>query len=701
MKKIVYTSLAVIVSLILLTGEAWAPPPGGQPPGNLAQEVADLQAAVAALQAENAAQQAEIANLQLELNQEIEARNAGDVALETDITDFGNNTVLDLNGILTLDTSGEYPTALFSGVNVQVINGLDATDTVNGLGNLIVGYNEPRGENDDRSGSHFLVIGTENNYSSYGGLIAGLHNNILGEYGTVGGGSNNTASGKFSSVSGGVRNSAGGNSSTVSGGAGNNAEAYFSSVSGGSNNTAEEYYSSVSGGNANHAIGYLSSVSGGAANTASGDYSSVSGGRANHADGAWSSVSGGELHTVDTDGETVNNEIVALQSSINYEVSRRQSADVDLQSQIDSTQSGLAAEINTRQSNDGNLQGRIDSTQSDLAAEISTRQSNDDYHTNEITIVHLGLITETATRQSNDGNLQSQITSVQSGLATDLAAEVSTRQGEVADLQSQIEQMVQVPQNLLDLAEFVSVDRNDLNGLSGPHVIFEGANVHVINGSGLTDLDNGLGNLIVGYNENDGDAIRTGSHNLVVGSEHTYTSYGGLVVGYNNAITGEYSSVSGGRSNTASGPYASVSGGDTNEASGDYSSISGGYWNKANSDWSSVSGGNQNSTSLPYETETTPDYDSGWVGLDWGETIRLHHGLGGNKDNYVVNMQIKNRWADELMLTGYGCDSFGTYGDDYSLGACWYGLTNQELLVYRGQDESNISAVRIKIYNNH
>jgi hypothetical protein len=44
---------------------------------------------------------------------------------------------------------------------------------VNGLGNVVIGYNEPRGAGDDRSGSHNLVIGSQNNFSSYGGFMAG------------------------------------------------------------------------------------------------------------------------------------------------------------------------------------------------------------------------------------------------------------------------------------------------------------------------------------------------------------------------------------------------------------------------------------------------------------------------------------------------------------------------------------------------
>lgn len=36
------------------------------------------------------------------------------------------------------------PTVRFTGVNVHVVNGLNSTDTINGVGNLIVGYDEVR-----------------------------------------------------------------------------------------------------------------------------------------------------------------------------------------------------------------------------------------------------------------------------------------------------------------------------------------------------------------------------------------------------------------------------------------------------------------------------------------------------------------------------------------------------------------------------
>ena len=181
-----------------------------------------------------------------------------------------------------------------TGANLHILSGSGSTDsTPNGLGNLIIGYNELRYFNNIRTGSHNLVLGSSNNYASYGGLVAGKYNEILGPFASVSGGQYNTASGYSSSVSGGLANTASYTSSSVSGGASNRASGDSSSVSGGDHNEASGLASLVSGGVSNRASGPESSVSGGQYDTASGDSSSVSGGHLNQASGNYSSNSGG------------------------------------------------------------------------------------------------------------------------------------------------------------------------------------------------------------------------------------------------------------------------------------------------------------------------------------------------------------------------------------------------------------------------
>jgi hypothetical protein len=186
-----------------------------------------------------------------------------------------------------------------TGANLHVRNDTGTTDgTPDGLGNVIIGYNELRGTDDDRSGSHMLVVGKELNYSSFGGLVVGQHNETSGWFSTVSGGENNTASGSFSTVSGGFANTASGNTATVSGGADNTASGGpVSTVSGGQDNVASGLAATVSGGGNNTASGDTASVSGGDSNTASGPSSTISGGQDNVASGTRSSVSGGRGNT--------------------------------------------------------------------------------------------------------------------------------------------------------------------------------------------------------------------------------------------------------------------------------------------------------------------------------------------------------------------------------------------------------------------
>ena len=210
-----------------------------------------------------------------------------------------------LSGV-TRTTVGGNDKLVFSGMNVQIVNGEGITSTANSAGNLIIGYNEERDESlacpgdtvfdcNRRNGSHNVVIGDKQNYTSWGGFIAGFYNEISGEYASVSGGARNRASGIDSSVSGGEANRALGIRSSVSGGHGNEASGPKSSISGGLDNLASADVSSVSGGEGNTASADVSSVSGGENNTASGRHSSVSGGHENTASGQLSSISGGFL----------------------------------------------------------------------------------------------------------------------------------------------------------------------------------------------------------------------------------------------------------------------------------------------------------------------------------------------------------------------------------------------------------------------
>jgi len=205
-------------------------------------------------------------------------------------------------GIEITGSPGTDGKIVFDGVNVQVLDGSgDTAGAPNGLGNLIVGYNEDATGSRPRMGSHNLVVGPEHDYQSFGGLVAGVGNLIIGPHASVTGGEANTASGRAASVSGGAVNTASADGSSVTGGARNAASGGLSSVSGGEFNEAIGPYSSVSGGTENDATNYHTSVSGGGLNTANGFQSSVSGGSNNIASGSNASVSGGQFRSAPGD----------------------------------------------------------------------------------------------------------------------------------------------------------------------------------------------------------------------------------------------------------------------------------------------------------------------------------------------------------------------------------------------------------------
>ena len=81
--------------------------------------------------------------------------------------------VLSHMSIVYLDDGqgGQTETIRFTGVDVQIVNGLNDTTTNNGHGNLLLGYAEPPSGAFDRTGSHNLVLGTENSYASHSNLL--------------------------------------------------------------------------------------------------------------------------------------------------------------------------------------------------------------------------------------------------------------------------------------------------------------------------------------------------------------------------------------------------------------------------------------------------------------------------------------------------------------------------------------------------
>jgi hypothetical protein len=281
------TMLCSLVSVGVLA--ALAPAPALAAEGGVPGEIAALKKQVAALQSQVQTLQTQLAAVQ-------------------------SNKALELGPFVSVDPHPENgvigPNITFKGANIHIVSGSGVTDdhlstggSLTGLGNLIIGYDEPLPKSPlypgQRGGSHNLVIGRWHSFvassgsGAFGGLVAGEANAIYFEAASVSGGQFNSAYYIASSVSGGQNNSVNGLAASVSGGQFNEADGTFASVSGGQANGAGGQSASVSGGQFNFAGNTAASVSGGEYNSASGPNASVSGGSHNWASTGAASVSGG------------------------------------------------------------------------------------------------------------------------------------------------------------------------------------------------------------------------------------------------------------------------------------------------------------------------------------------------------------------------------------------------------------------------
>ena len=183
-------------------------------------------------------------------------------------------------------------TIRITGVNVQLVNGLGATNgnsalplsvdptetLTNGVGNLIVGYAETTYGGVERTGSHSVLMGVNGSHTSFGGIVSGAANRARAPHASAIGGSGNTASGTYSVVVSGAVNEASGAHAAMVGGDFNLAAGDFATVIGGSRSLALGRSATATGGYKSLALGDGSSVAGGALNRAEGKFSTISGG---------------------------------------------------------------------------------------------------------------------------------------------------------------------------------------------------------------------------------------------------------------------------------------------------------------------------------------------------------------------------------------------------------------------------------------
>ena len=186
--------------------------------------------------------------------------------LERRLLELEGNPLLALADVLVLEKGTKCSTVKVIG-NLQIVNGMGKTDTTNGCGNLIVGYNETSiASPSARTGSHNIILGRFHSHASYACLLTGERNFA-------------TSNAPSSCVVGGSESHVGADLSVVVGGRENNANSAGCVIVGGEDNGANgANFSVVVGGGQNRTAAPGSSIFGGGENTTNAQGSTILGG---------------------------------------------------------------------------------------------------------------------------------------------------------------------------------------------------------------------------------------------------------------------------------------------------------------------------------------------------------------------------------------------------------------------------------------
>ncbi len=91
-----------------------------------------------------------------------------------------------------------------------------------------------------------------------------------------------------------------------------------------------------------------------------------------------------------------------------------------------------------------------------------------------------------------------------------------------------------------------------------------------------------------------------------------------------------------------------------------------------------------------------PNFDSGWVPVAPGGTETIVHNLGGNPEDYVVDMTFRdNVWGSGIHQITYGGD---WRPDGSKKGVYWEQLNTASIVVIRLDDDVRCQEVRIRIW---
>ena len=271
--------------------------------------------------------------------------------------------------------------------------------------------------------------------------------------------------------------------------------------------------------------------------------------------------------------------------------------------------------------------------------------------------------------------------------SVDLLSVIQMMQAQIIDLQTQV--AILEASSVSGLGAYISVDD------SAHTVLVSGANFQVVNGLGDNLSQNGLGNIIGGYNTPVADSElleRTGSHNIIVGQGQRYTGNCNLIGGQDNLASGNLGIVLGsqnnlggirnvmigGSNNEANGVVNLVLGGAGNDIDGEHNVVLGGVGNFADGDYNVAVGGENNIANSSsarnviiggYDNTTVSTFNSVVLGGD-NNTIGSSEGLSsvsvivGGRYNQILengrNGFIGGGTANQILAGGQELtNSFG------------------------------------------
>ena len=97
-----------------------------------------------------------------------------------------------------------------------------------------------------------------------------------------------------------------------------------------------------------------------------------------------------------------------------------------------------------------------------------------------------------------------------------------------------------------------------------------------------------------------------------------------------------------------------------------------------------------------------PNYDSGWIALGVDQTRQLTHSLGGDVNDYFVDMEYRST-DDGINQRYLGGADFGNkpapgHAENDRVGAYWRSLTTSSITVYRRPEDSYAAEIRVRIW---